>query len=212
MPLRADKPKCLYCKLNQHENVSHTDEQIRQMLQADTEAAFGMIYASYYAAMRNIALKYLDDADEAKDAVQHCMISLWKLQGRYAQIGNIKAYLCRSVRNTCLNMLRDSAKNKGHLSGIDLELLDIACAEPEPDESRYLQVAREIEKLPPQCRRVLEMNRFQGLSYKEIAAELDISQRTVDAHLAAAMKQLRKKLSAVLVLAAIICFAGVSHF
>ena len=53
---------------------------------------------------------------------------------------------------------------------------------------------QEIEKLPNQCKKVFKLNRFEHLKYKEIAVLLEISERTVENHIAYALKNLRKAL------------------
>ena len=50
----------------------------------------------------------------------------------------------------------------------------------------------EIEKLPPKCKEIFKMNRFERLKYREIALKLELSERTVENHIANALKLLRE--------------------
>ena len=59
------------------------------------------------------------------------------------------------------------------------------------------EIEQAIEQLPAQCRTVLELNRMQGFTYKEIAEQLQISHRTVDSHLTHATRLLRQKLKGI---------------
>lgn len=64
-------------------------------------------------------------------------------------------------------------------------------------EARDLRkrVTAALEQLPPQQRRVFELSRLNHLSYKEIAGEMDISEKTVENHLSRALKNIKKTLS-----------------
>ena len=57
------------------------------------------------------------------------------------------------------------------------------------------QIFEEIQKLPPQCRNIFQMNRFEGRKNKDIAAELGISVRTVETQISKALKILRQNLA-----------------
>ncbi len=61
-------------------------------------------------------------------------------------------------------------------------------------EDLQQKIAAALAALPEKCRLVFEMSRFQQMKYREIAEELEISQKTVEAHMSKAMKSLRKQL------------------
>jgi RNA polymerase sigma-70 factor, ECF subfamily len=132
---------------------------------------------------------------EAEDIVQTTIIKLWNNIEQLNKIDNIENYLYRCVKNACLNFLRNNKSRINHISEIDIALLEIANEQINDTDEKYEQIEKAIEALPLQCKQILELNRFEGLSYKEIATKLNISHRTVDSHLCNAMKQIRKKLN-----------------
>ncbi len=177
-------------------------EQIHQLLRTDPDGAFRLMYQHYYQPLCCYVLRFVDSTDEAEDIVQSLFVHLWGKQAQLMEAANIRAYLYRSARNASLNSLRSRRENQS-LSDLDIELLDLASNTAEAEPSKYDCVAQAIDALPPQCKRIFELNRLEGYSYKEIAGQLNISHRTVDSHLNTAMRTLRDKLNPVLV--TIIC-------
>lgn len=174
--------------------MSKADYEIKKHLLSMPEKAFELVYKEYYKQLCLYALRFFDDEADAEECVQRTLIHLWGKKDELQKVSAFKTYLYRSVHNTCLNALRDNKMKKQLIDDTDFELLDITFDAADIYHEQLEQVTRAIEELPPQCRKILELNRFQGMSYKEIAAQLNISHRTVDAHLASAMRILREKL------------------
>jgi RNA polymerase sigma-70 factor (ECF subfamily) len=57
------------------------------------------------------------------------------------------------------------------------------------------KISHALNDLPPQCRIIFQMSRFRDMKYQEIASELGISVKTVEAQMGKALKVLRKKLA-----------------
>ena len=76
--------------------------------------------------------------------------------------------------------------------------LDIAEADTSLFEERLRKVEKEIDNLPEKCKKVFIMNKKEGLKYKEISEQLHISIKTVEVHMAKAMKRLRAQLTSFL--------------
>jgi len=105
------------------------------------------------------------------------------------------------VKNRCLNYLRDQKKFQSQV--LDIEGGDIDLGEEDLNlEAKELEARIEeaLSQLPEKCRQVFEMSRYNGMKYKEIAEELDISPKTVEAHMSKAIKTLREGLQHYLLL------------
>ena len=109
----------------------------------------------------------------------------------------LKAYLFSSVHNRCLNYLeqlnvrnkyQEQILQKGDITGL---LTWEYYVESELQE----HIEKAINQLPPQCRKIFIMNRFNDKSIAQIAEELEISPRTVEKHIEVALKKLRQELS-----------------
>jgi RNA polymerase sigma-70 factor (ECF subfamily) len=129
------------------------------------------------------------DEDTAEDIVQTLFIQLYEKNNLNA-VDNIEGYLLRSTRFKCIDHIR-KAKKSVNLSTnettIDTanNLCEIAEEEIEPLFHYY------AAKLPPKIREVFLLSRVSKLTYKEIAAELNISQKTVENQMGSALNKLR---------------------
>lgn len=160
--------------------------------------SFEQLFRQYFTPLCRFAIKYLGDVDESKEVVHEVFVKVWE---KYESLGedlNFKSYLYTSVRNRCLNKIRD---NKKHLS-LD-ELGDEKQSEQTSSiENKELQgeINYAIESLPERCREVFERSKLHGLKYAEIAEEMNISIKTVENQMSKALRLLRDHLSDFLIL------------
>lgn len=133
------------------------------------------LFRRHYRALCLYAVHFLHDLDAAEDLVQDSFVAYWE-KGEI--MASEQAYLYRMVHNRCIDILR-----KDQPAALPEELSMEETIDRSEKEAR-LWVA--IERLPEQRRRCLIMAKRDGLSYKEIAAELGISENTVRNHIARA--------------------------
>lgn len=134
--------------------------------------------------------------ETARNIVQDAFIALWEKRTNIDITKNVKSYLSTSIKNKCLNHLRDN--NKFNYDLLDLEGLLIE-KEPGPEaafqaEELNTKIERLISELPVKCREIFILNRFEGYKYKKIATDKDISVKTVEAQISKALKYLRDNL------------------
>lgn len=146
------------------------------------------LFRRNYAAMHRLAVMILHDVDAAADVVQDVFTALLRNQG----LGPVSpSYLMNSVRNRCINRLRDmETQHRIRL----LISMDDGLEDNSADE-RLTEISMIISDcLSLRCRQVMEMRFRSGMSYHEIAEELDISEAAVYKHLRKGLDILRKKL------------------
>lgn len=161
------------------------------------KAQFEALFKSHFAFLVNFARQFVDDVDTAQDLTQKVFITLWEKREQIDPKQSIKSYLFTSVRNRCLNYIRDQKKYRSQVLDIELADFELAVEEDHFGEEELKQkIEAALSSLPGKCRQVFEMSRFQQMKYKEIAEELDISQKTVEAHMSKAIKSLRAYLEA----------------
>lgn len=124
-------------------------------------------------------------------------MNLWEKRGSIDMGQSPKSYLTTSVRNRCINHLRDHKKFDRQM--IEFEGLDPNQDYKEQDHLVEDELKTKIEaataSLPEKCREVFLLNRNEHLKYQEIADKLGISIKTVEAQMSKALKIMRKKLA-----------------
>ena len=138
----------------------------------------------------------LRDRAVAEELVQDVMLELWRRRETLAPDGSAQAYLFQATRNRVLNHLRHLKIEQRS----EPELQHESSATPHAD-SEVVQtelsdaVWMAVQSLPDRCREVFELSRVHGLKYAEIASQLGISVKTVEAQMGKALRTLRDRLA-----------------
>ena len=177
--------------------LKYQDENnLAQALQRGEAAAFDAVFHRWYAPLCHYACRLTEgDMDEAEDLVQQAFVKLWESHTRLDVAWSLKAYLYRSVHNACLNRLRSLKVRSKYL---DFNAHQTATMHTPPDDTSpelLERFQRALDALPPQCRHIFELSRFETLKYKEIADQLGISIKTVETQMGKALRTLRIQLA-----------------
>ena len=166
---------------------------------------FEQIFHLHFATLVNFARSFLHDEDNSKEIVQDVFIRLWEKRKEIDPNKSIKSYLYTSVRNRSFNFIRDNKKFQNEY--LDLEnALDSEFAVEIAEESDIeSKVQAALEKLPTKCRQIFEMSRFEEKKYRDIAEELNISQKTVEAQMSKALRILRVELKDYVAIFILLC-------
>jgi len=161
------------------------------------EKAFKELFLVQYAGLCAYANKYLNDMDQAEETVQDLFFNLWQKRERLEINLSMEAYLFRSVRNACLNMLKHIKIREIYKETHERELRESESKHDAPLETSELEAAIEaaIESMPPERKRIFKMSRLEGMKYREIAGALNLSVKTVEAQMGKALKYLRECLN-----------------
>lgn len=153
---------------------------------------FKKIFQSYYTPLCNYAFRIVNDESTAEEIVQNLFIELWE-KDALTNVKNEAHYLLRSVKFKCIDHLRARKQNK------EVPLSDLperTAFDPggltEEDILPLLHYF--ASKLPPKTREVFLMSRTSGLTYKEIANEMEISVKTVENQMGRALKNMKSLL------------------
>jgi RNA polymerase sigma-70 factor (ECF subfamily) len=161
------------------------------------KATFESLFRSEFKELCFFALQFTKDTDMAREITQEAFISLWEKRGSIDLSKPVKTYLSTTVRNKCLNWLRDNKKfNKGIL---DIEGLLSEKTYVQPDRLVEAEIrdriGKAIEELPVKCREIFVLNRHENLKYQEIATRLEISVKTVETQMSKALQHMRNRLA-----------------
>lgn len=172
-----------------------TDEkQLAQAIKNGDEKAFDQLFRVWYEPLVRYAFSFTDgDADEAEDIVQQVFVQYWQQRETIDFQYSVKSYLYKMTHNRALNRIRSE---QVHGRFVEYQTRQTAHESGLPDDAGELEKRfhETLETLPPQCRQVFELSRFEELKYREIGDQLGISVKTVETHMSKALRILRREL------------------
>ncbi len=181
-----------------------SDEELTKLIcQQNNELAFSELYSRHVRLLVHTAIRKTGVKTTAEDLVQEVFFKFWMGRHKFDIQKNAQAYLQGMLKNNIVNHYYQEQKKQ--LFSID----DVES--PADDETRehldYNLLSELYEqsllKLPEKCRQVFILSR-KGYSLKEIAISLEISEKTVEAHISKALKILRIEMKDYIILVLII--------
>ncbi len=167
------------------------DQNIWSRIVEGDVRALKVLHEKYYYQMWLWACKYSRNTTHTEELVSDCFIKLWERRQYIFIEKSLKSYLYLMLRNQIVSQARKSK----HQLVIGLETLPDV-----PDEAiinhfdYYAGLYQAIQRMPEQRRRILELAAFESLSYKEVAARLNISVNTVKTQMGRAYQFLKEEL------------------
>ena len=158
--------------------------------------AFEMLFRTYYQPLCQYAFTFLRDKEDAEEIVQSTFLMVWEKRETLSIRTSVKPYLYAMVRNACLNVIKHQKIKQKH-AGEEIALADRshdAVAQTVASNELEHRINMAVEELPEQCRMVFKLSRFEELKYAEIAAQLNISIKTVENQMGKALKIMREQL------------------
>jgi RNA polymerase sigma-70 factor (ECF subfamily) len=184
-------------------NNEDLNTELVKFIRQGKENTFHAVFITYFEQLEVFAKVYVEDKDVAKDMVQEVFANLWNKRSSLPDHTNLKAYLYQATRNNCLNYLKrlkvQAKYEKRTLDNYNDLLLNYeALIRLNFDTLSYNELQDALEKaicqLPPKCREVFELSRYDGMKNREIAEKLGISVKAVEGHISKALKHLKDQL------------------
>lgn len=177
--------------------MSTTDDQLLFLkVKKDDLNAFESIFKSYYGQLLRYTMSIVRNQTVAEEITQEIFMYLWEKRKEIELKSALKSYLFTSVRYKAINYIKLELPKLQATT--DLESIS-GLAQPEmvtgESDLIKLKVQQAIDQLPEKCRNIFVLSRYGGLTYKEIAEELDLSVKTVENQMSIALKKLRELLS-----------------
>jgi RNA polymerase sigma-70 factor (ECF subfamily) len=158
---------------------------------------FEKFFKEKYRSLCLLACRYVRDMVVAEEIVQDVFVRIWEKRGQIQIKGPAHAYITSSVKNNCLNYLKHKSVVENYEKSEVLRTIynpgDIEEEMHDMELESAVMVA--IAELPPKRQKIFNMSRAEGLKYHEIADQLGLSIKTVEAQMGQALKQLRVKLN-----------------
>jgi len=175
---------------------SDTDLELIALIHKDNREAFAALYERYWDKIFAVAIHRLGNEEEAEEIVQEIFLSIWTRRKSLKLTHSLATYLSVAVKYKVINHL-----GRKHRTQLQLDELTNTTPATENSTSNWMdekelkiQLKKGINRLPEKCRIVFLLSRDENKTYAEIAAQLNISQKTVEAHMSKALSTLRHDL------------------
>ncbi|MBN8876916.1 MAG: RNA polymerase sigma-70 factor [Sphingobacteriales bacterium] len=154
-------------------------------------------FNEYYNSLCFFANSLINDQQAAEDIVEDMFLKLWEKEPDFSKHKNIKAALYIGVKNACLDYIKKRKNNRSQTNTLSYVL------QQEQEDFILNEITRaevlreayaEMQKLPTECRKVMQLYYQHGLDHKLISAKLGVTVSTVKNQKARGLKILRKKL------------------
>jgi RNA polymerase sigma-70 factor, ECF subfamily len=172
------------------------EQENQNKFQSLDKNSFELIFRNEFRNLCLFAIRFVKDHDTSKEIVQDAFINLWEKRETIDLSRTVRSYLSSSVRNRCLNYLRDNKKfNRDILDAEDL-LSDHGVIQNDSLEEDDLRqkITNAIDELPEKCREIFVLSRHENLKYQQIADKLGISVKTVETQMSKALQHMRIRL------------------
>ncbi len=178
-------------------NILDKDIFIKKTFEADPQEGCSLLFQYYYTVLCSHAARFVYSQSIAEDIVSEVFEKFWTRKVYRNIKGSYRNYLYASVRNTSLNYLKREFRK--------FKYTDISHAENEinPSFTPYQHIKFDellhliecaIQSLAPKCQTVFVMSRSEGLKNSEIAMQLNITEKAVEAHITKAISKLKNTL------------------
>lgn len=176
-------------------HVFASDTALIADLKKGDEKAYNILIKMYHHKLCVYGYGLTNDTDLAENIVQNVFLNIWHKRQSLKDDFSLKNYLFKSVYNEFIDQYRKEtavlALEKKYIEALNTVI---------EDEDYYSHdqlinlVKKEIENLPPKCKQTFLLSKEEGLTNIEISEYLDISIKSVEAHITKAFRILRKTL------------------
>lgn len=171
-----------------------------ELISINSPELFEKVFKEWYKPLCRAAFRLLHEEQATEDIVQEVFVKLWEHRASISFHYSIKSYLYKSVVNSSLNYLKRHQRSF-HPDDATWEVIRGGTEDTEEkvffnETEEKVNVALNI--LPPACKSVFILSRYEDMSNKEIAETLGISVKTVENQMTKALKLLKERLEPIL--------------
>lgn len=172
------------------------DKELVDALQQGDAGAFDKLFGRYAGRLYSFGLKYLRNKEDAEGLVQGVFLKVWENRKKLKKESSFQSYLFTIAYNDICNIFRRRMTEKQYQGKLALELSENKGKTDDRLDYRSVleHIDALIDQLPEHQKTVFLKSRKEGLSSKEIAAELNLSSGTVDNYISAALKFIKSRL------------------
>ena len=166
------------------------DDELVELLKLNDEAAFTEVYNRHWKLLFYTAYKVTQNEELAQDVVQNVFLSLWHRR-QAVEIVCLKAYLQQATRYAVLKTIKDLQGAATFHERLKLITSEIIQDDPLVFKEKQELLKDLLASLPENCSTTYLLSREEGLTYKQIASRLEISEKTVEKRMTLSLKHFR---------------------
>ncbi len=159
-----------------------------------TAKDFKMIYDTHFDDLRRYLIYRSGDQDLSGDIAQNVFMKVWTKKIELAS-GNIKSLLFKMATDEFISHIRRKKVERAYSDSIDLRLVQESDSGDDELKDKKEQFKKALNQLPEKQRTALLMNKMQGLTYKEIAESLNLSEKAIEKRISQALGTLKQNLN-----------------
>ncbi|RZK39164.1 MAG: RNA polymerase sigma-70 factor [Pedobacter sp.] len=178
--------------MKKYSSALWTDQNLLDLIrQEDNHVAFSELYDRNWQFLYNSVYNILRHHEDAMDICQALFVWVWENRQSIVIKTNFRAYLYVAAKYKVANMIRSGKVRESLFENVNFENIQNETFDVlEVKELKNL-IRQLINELPPKCREIFVMSRDQGLTHKQIANKLNLSEKTVDEQISRALSKLR---------------------
>lgn len=181
------------------------DQEAIVLLKSDNHEAFEYLYKVYCGQVYNFSRLYINSSEDIKEIVQEVFIKLWETRSFLRENDNLKGYLFIVTRNLIFNRQKKAFNENFYKTSVlsaYAQLSIDSCNIEEELQAKELNkyIDKIIAELPPKQQEIFILSRKENLSYKEIAQLMNISEKTVEAHIYKAIRHIKSRIELLIIL------------
>ena len=174
-------------------NNSLSDQYLFEQIRNDDYESMEHFFNRHYENLCRFGLTYKTNSALVEEKVADVFIELWKNRKSLDKIINPKSYIYAIAKNRFkkadkFEYVHDSITENQRDNGMSFPSREEEIIDEEKKESNSILITAILKHIPKKSREVFELSRIDGLKYKEIAEVLNISPKTVENHIALAIR------------------------
>jgi RNA polymerase sigma factor (sigma-70 family) len=176
-----------------------SDDYLFQQIRNDQQEAMELLFNRYYARLCRFGLGYESNYCLVEEKVADVFIELWNNRNILDRIRNPKSYIYVVVKNSLkktqkLEQFHQPLEETKIINTMSIPSIETEIIDNEQKEMNSNMIREILNVIPKKSRQAFELSRIDGLKYKEISEILGITPKTVENHIALALKYISKAL------------------
>lgn len=185
------------------EKLLHTEKELIEKLKNGDSFAFEILFYKYRNKVKGFARNMVPAQIDLEEVVQEVFVKVWMKREMIKPDKDFQAYLFSIAKNLILDYLKSAVNRRLYFveENFQQDMLIEEGSEITITQEAEDKLMELIDQMPERRREIFKLSRFNGMSYRQIAERLHISENTVDSQIRNALAFLRKEFRKFLALA-----------